>query len=166
MAGIPCLAIRLGFVGEVGWELHHAASRSEELWAALLEAGEAHGVQPFGIQAQRLLRLEKGHIIVSQDTDFETTPWRVDMGWAVKLEKDWFVGKRALVRKQETSTEKLIAYRGEARLAQRALGGRGGQGRRQARRPRDELLVLVVARPLRSASPGCGPSSPTRASAC
>ena len=68
---------------------------------------------PFGIQAQRLLRLEKGHIIVSQDTDFETTPWRVDMGWAVKLEKDWFVGKRALVRKQETPTEKLIAYRGE-----------------------------------------------------
>ena len=113
VAGIPCLAIRLGFVGEVGWELHHAASRSEELWAALLEAGEPHGVQPFGIQAQRLLRLEKGHIIVSQDTDFETTPWRVDMGWAVKLEKDWFVGKRALVRKQETPTEKLIAYRGE-----------------------------------------------------
>jgi sarcosine oxidase subunit alpha len=114
VAGIPCLAIRLGFVGEVGWELHHPASRSTELWAALLKAGEAHGVQPFGIQAQRLLRLEKGHIIVSQDTDFETTPWRVDMGWAVKLEKDWFVGKRALVRKQETETEKLIAYRGEA----------------------------------------------------
>jgi sarcosine oxidase subunit alpha len=114
VAGIPCLAIRLGFVGEVGWELHHAASRSEQLWAALLAAGEAHAVKPFGIQAQRLLRLEKGHIIVSQDTDFETTPWRVDMGWAVKLEKDWFVGKRALVRKQETPTEKLIAYRGDS----------------------------------------------------
>ncbi|MDX6619879.1 MAG: sarcosine oxidase, subunit alpha [Gaiellales bacterium] len=114
VAGIECLAIRLGFVGEVGWELHHAASRSQELWAALLTAGEAQGVQPFGIQAQRLLRLEKGHIIVSQDTDFETTPWRVDMGWAVKLEKDWFVGKRALVRKRETPTEKLVAYRGES----------------------------------------------------
>jgi sarcosine oxidase subunit alpha len=114
VAGIPCLAIRLGFVGEVGWELHHAASRSEELWAALLEAGKPHGVEPFGIQAQRLLRLEKGHIIVSQDTDFETTPWRIDMGWAVKLEKDWFVGKRALVRKKDTPTEKLIAYRGES----------------------------------------------------
>ena len=49
---------------------------------------QQHGIVPFGIQAQRLLRLEKGHIIVSQDTDFETTPWRVDMGWAVKLEKD------------------------------------------------------------------------------
>jgi sarcosine oxidase subunit alpha len=121
VAGIECLAIRLGFVGEVGWELHHAASRSEELWAALRKAGEAHGVQPFGIQAQRLLRLEKGHIIVSQDTDFETTPWRVDMGWAVKLEKDWFVGKRALVRKQDTPTEKLIAYRGEGGSAK--VGG-------------------------------------------
>ena len=165
VAGIPCLAIRLGFVGEVGWELHHAASRSEELWAALLKAGEAHGVQPFGIQAQRLLRLEKGHIIVSQDTDFETTPWRVDMGWAVKLEKDWFVGKRALVRKQETLDREADRLPRRARLAQRALGGRRGQGRRQARRPRDELLVLVDARPLDRPRVGARPSSRPRASA-
>ncbi len=74
VAGVPCTAIRLGFVGEVGWELHHAASRSEELWARCSRPASEHGIQPFGIQAQRLLRLEKGHIIVSQDTDFETTP--------------------------------------------------------------------------------------------
>ena len=110
VAGIRCLAIRLGFVGEVGWELHHPSSRSKELWSALEEAGKAHGIKPFGIQAQRLLRLEKGHIIISQDTDFETTPWRVEMGWAVKLEKPWFVGKRALVRKQSVVTEKLVQY--------------------------------------------------------
>src|SRR4029078_8012423 len=70
VAGIPCLAIRLGFVGEVGWELHHAASRSEELWAALLEAGEPHGVQPFGIQAQGLLPVGEGHILVFQGAHF------------------------------------------------------------------------------------------------
>ena len=110
VAGIRCLAIRLGFVGEVGWELHHPSSRSIELWAALAEAGTTQGIKPFGIQAQRLLRLEKGHIIISQDTDFETTPWRVEMGWAVKLEKPWFIGKRALVRKQSVVTEKLVQY--------------------------------------------------------
>jgi sarcosine oxidase subunit alpha len=110
VAGIPCLAIRLGFVGEVGWELHHPASRSVELWSALLEAGADEGIEPFGIQAQRLLRLEKGHIIVSQDTDFETTPWRIDMGWAVKLDKDDFVGKAALLRKQDAVTEKLVGF--------------------------------------------------------
>ncbi len=146
VAGIPCLAIRLGFVGEVGWELHHAASRSEELWAALLEAGEPHGVKPFGIQAQRLLRLEKGHIIVSQDTDFETTPWRVDMGWAVKLEKDWFVGKRALVRKQETPTEKLIAYRGDTSSRKAPWEGAAVKVDGKLVGRVDELLVLLDAR--------------------
>jgi sarcosine oxidase subunit alpha len=110
VAGIPCTAIRLGFVGEVGWELHHPASRSEELWNALIEAGAADGIRPFGIQAQRLLRLEKGHIIVSQDTDFETTPWHLGMEWAVKLDKDDFVGKAALLRKKDRKTEKLVGF--------------------------------------------------------
>ena len=71
-----------------------------ELWDALLEAGAADGITPFGIQAQRLLRLEKGHIIVSQDTDFETTPWHLGMEWAVKLDKDDFVGKAALAAQE------------------------------------------------------------------
>ena len=110
VAGIPCTAIRLGFVGEVGWELHHPASRSTELWDALIEAGAADGITPFGIQAQRLLRLEKGHIIVSQDTDFETTPWHLGMEWAVKLDKDDFVGKAALLRKKDRKTEKLVGF--------------------------------------------------------
>jgi sarcosine oxidase, subunit alpha len=111
VAGIPCLAIRLGFVGEVGWELHHPASRSGELWDALLQAGAAHGVRPFGIQAQRLLRLEKGHIIVSQDTDFETTPWHLGMDWAVKLDKGDFVGRAGLVRKRGRASERLVGFR-------------------------------------------------------
>jgi sarcosine oxidase subunit alpha len=111
VAGIPCVAIRLGFVGELGYELHHPASRSQELWEAILEAGEQHRIRPFGIEAQRLLRLEKGHIIVSQDTDFETTPWRIGMEWAVKLDKDDFVGKTALLRKRDEIPERLVAFR-------------------------------------------------------
>ena len=93
--------------------------------------------QPFGIQAQRLLRLEKGHIIVSQDTDFETTPWHVDMGWAVKLDKDWLrrQAPRSL-RKQETHDREAGRPTAATPARARALGGRGGQGRRQARRPR------------------------------
>jgi sarcosine oxidase subunit alpha len=114
VAGIDCLAIRLGFVGEVGWELHHPASRSVHLWNALLEAGAAHGIRPFGVQAQRLLRLEKGHIIVSQDTDFETTPWHLGMDWAVKLDKGDFVGRAGLVRKRDRATEKLVGFRLDA----------------------------------------------------
>src|SRR5262249_21389990 len=115
VAGIDCLAIRLGFVGEVGWEPHHPSSRSGELGSALLEAGASHGIRPFGVQAQRLLRLEKGHIIVSQDTDFETTPWHLGMDWAVKLDKGDFVGRASLVRKRDRATEKLVGFRLDAR---------------------------------------------------
>jgi sarcosine oxidase subunit alpha len=111
VAGVPCLAMRLGFVGELAYELHFPASRSEELWDRILDAGREWDIRPFGLQAQRLLRLEKGHIIVSQDTDFETTPWKVGMDWAVKLDKPDFVGKAALLRwKERTPRETLVPW--------------------------------------------------------
>ena len=69
IAGIPALFLRVGFVGELGYELHVPASQGEALWDVLIEAGEDAGIRPFGVEAQRLLRLEKGHIIISQDTD-------------------------------------------------------------------------------------------------
>ena len=94
--------------------------------------------QPFGIQAQRLLRLEKGHIIVSQDTDFETTPWHLGMDWAVKLDKDDFVGKRR-ARAQAGHGDREARRLPARRRRRGALGGRGRQGRRPARRPRDVL---------------------------
>ncbi len=112
VAGVECLAMRLGFVGELAYELHFPASQSEHLWKALLEAGEEWDIRPFGLMAQRLLRLEKGHIIVSQDTDFETTPWKVGMQWAVKMDKPDFVGKAALRRHQSrTDRELLVPWR-------------------------------------------------------
>ena len=98
--GVSCLAVRLGFVGELAYELHFPAAHAVEMWNAILEAGKEWDIRPFGLDAQRLLRLEKGHIIISQDTDFETTPWKVGMEWAVKLDKPEFVGKAALIRAQ------------------------------------------------------------------
>ena len=98
VAGVPCRAIRLGFVGELSYELHHSGDRSVELWEALLEAGRDLGIRPHGLDALRLLRLEKGHIIVGQDTDFDATPAKLNMSWAVRLDKPWFVGKRGIER--------------------------------------------------------------------
>ncbi len=108
VAGVPCLAMRLGFVGELAYELHFPASQAERLWDAIIEAGKAFDIRPFGLMAQRLLRLEKGHIIVAQDTDFETTPWKVGMEWAVKLDKPDFVGKAALLRHQKRTDRELL----------------------------------------------------------
>jgi sarcosine oxidase subunit alpha len=98
LAGIPCRALRLGFTGELSIELHHPSSRSVALWDALLRAGADLGLRPHGLEALRLLRLEKAHVLVGQDTDFDSTPAKLGMGWAVRMEKPDFVGKAALER--------------------------------------------------------------------
>ena len=135
--GVSCLAIRLGFVGELAYELHFPAAHAVEMWDAILEAGKEWDIKPFGLDAQRLLRLEKGHIIISQDTDFETTPWKVSMDWAVKLDKPDFVGKAALVRSQRrTPRETLVPRRGLDR-----------NGRRQSERTCHVLQDVVCPRP-------------------
>ncbi|HEU0023452.1 MAG TPA: 2Fe-2S iron-sulfur cluster-binding protein [Thermoleophilaceae bacterium] len=113
VAGVPCLILRIGFVGEVGYELHFPAAHGEHLWDALLEAGGEHGLRPFGLEPQRLLRLQKMHILVGQDTDSESTPFGAAMAWIVKLDKDQaFIGKWALERAAEDELETtLVGFR-------------------------------------------------------
>lgn len=111
VAGIPVVMLRIGFVGETGWEIHCPAESAEALWQALLEAGRESNIRPFGVEAQRLLRLEKRHVIVGVDTDALTNPYQADMGWAVKLEKPDFVGKAFLSNAAEDlSRERLIGF--------------------------------------------------------
>jgi sarcosine oxidase subunit alpha len=98
VAGVPCRALRVGFVGELAYELHHPRSRSVELWDALLAAGEPLGIRPHGLDALELLRLEKGHIYIGQDTLPDSTPAKLGMGWAVAADKSSFLGKPALER--------------------------------------------------------------------
>ncbi len=97
VAGVPCLILRIGFVGEVGYEIHYPAAFGEHVWDALLEAGEEFGIRPFGLEPQRILRLQKMHILVGQDTDSESTPFGAAMPWIVKLDKpEDYIGKWAL----------------------------------------------------------------------
>ena len=111
VAGIPALLLRVGFVGELGYELHVPASQGEALWDALIEAGATHDIRPFGVEAQRLLRLEKGHIIISQDTDGLTTPHEADMAWAIARKKPYYVGKRSVTMQEENGiTRKLVGF--------------------------------------------------------
>ncbi|MGZ5306580.1 MAG: 2Fe-2S iron-sulfur cluster-binding protein [Actinomycetota bacterium] len=98
VAGVPCRAIRTGFVGELAFELHHPRSRGPELWGTLVREGAAWDLRPHGLDALELLRLEKGHIYLGQDTLPDDTPAKLRMAWAVAMDKEWFVGKRALER--------------------------------------------------------------------
>jgi sarcosine oxidase, subunit alpha len=98
IAGVPCRAIRTGFVGEVAFELHHPRSRGVELWDALLGAGEDLGVRPFGLDALDLLRLEKGHVYLGQDTLPDDHPGKLGLGFTVAMDKPAFLGKVSLQR--------------------------------------------------------------------
>jgi sarcosine oxidase, subunit alpha len=112
VAGVPCLILRIGFVGEVGYEIHFAAAYGEHVWDALLEAGRAHGIKPFGLEPQRILRLQKMHILVGQDTDSESTPFGAAMPWIVKLDKDAdFIGRWALEHyAEEEPATRLVGF--------------------------------------------------------
>jgi sarcosine oxidase subunit alpha len=109
IAGVPCLIMRIGFVGEVGYEIHFPSAHGEYLWDALLDAGASHGIRPFGLEPQRILRLQKLHILVGQDTDSESTPYDAAMPWIVKLDKEGdFIGRWALEHRAEQTAESLL----------------------------------------------------------
>ena len=112
VAGVNCLLMRIGFVGELGYEIHFPAAYGEDVWDAILAAGATAGIRPFGLEPQRILRLEKQHIIVGQDTDSESTPLGAGMPWAVKLDKEQdFIGKWALARaSQDPSETALVGF--------------------------------------------------------
>jgi sarcosine oxidase subunit alpha len=102
VAGVEdCFVWRIGFTGELSFEIHVPSSYGLRVWEELLAAGEDLGVRPFGIEAQRILRLEKGHFIVGQDTDGLTQGLGVGIDALVKLDKADFAGKPELVWQAE-----------------------------------------------------------------
>ena len=138
VAGVPCLALRIGFVGELGYELHCAASAGEHLWDAFVAAGAV----PFGLEPQRVLRLEKAHVIVGQDTDSESNLLSAGMPWIAKLDKDDFVGKWAV---------ELVAGRGRPRAARRLHpAGRRAAARGRTGRSRTAALPAASRAPARA----------------
>lgn len=108
VAGVPCQVFRLSFTGELSFELHHPAEHSVHLWRTLMDLGQEFGLRPHGLQALERLRLEKGHILVGQDTDFDSTPRRIHHEWAVKLDKPEFIGRHAVERTNKIPLDKLL----------------------------------------------------------
>jgi sarcosine oxidase subunit alpha len=76
-----------------------------------MSAGAPLGIRPFGVEAQRVLRLEKGHAIVAQDTDNLTDPFEAGLGWAVRMNKPYFVGQRSLrILERRGARQKLVGF--------------------------------------------------------
>jgi glycine cleavage system aminomethyltransferase T len=93
---VPCRALRLSYVGELGWEIYAPAEFGRGLWDTLWEAGRAVGAIACGGAAYDSLRLEKGYRLWGQDIDEEHDPYEAGLGWAVRLEKGVdFIGREA-----------------------------------------------------------------------
>jgi sarcosine oxidase subunit alpha len=108
VAGVHARLLRVGFVGELGYEIHVPYSVATSVWDALVRAGADAGIRLFGVEAQRILRLEKGHFIIGQDTDGLTNPFEAQAAWAVKMQKPFFVGQRSLRILQQRGPRQLL----------------------------------------------------------
>ena len=145
VAGVPCHVMRLSFTGEAAFELHHPVDRSVELWRALMDLGADLGIRPHGLQALFGLRLEKGHVIVGMDTELDTTPRRLGMDWAVRMEKPRFIGRASLGADREAPRTTAAGSASRWTARRRPKARRSGPERR-GRRQRDGELALPAAR--------------------
>ena len=106
---IPVLALRVTYVGELGWELYPPAEYGRALWNALWAAGRAYGLAAAGYRAIDSLRLEKGYRVWSSDITPEETPYEAGLGFAVHLDKGVdFLGREALVAAKSLGPRKRL----------------------------------------------------------
>ncbi len=143
VAGAPVLALRVTYVGELGWELHIPTEFAATVYEALMTAGAEFGIANAGYRAIETLRLEKGYRAWGADIGPDYTPLEAGLGWAVKLRKPRpFLGRAALEAQKRDGVKKLLAtftvdepeiillgretiYRNGARVGWLASGGFG-----------------------------------------
>lgn len=110
IAGCTVRALRVTYVGELGWELHIPIEAIGEVFDALMAAGAPHGIRPVGYRAIESLRLEKGYRAWGADITPNDTPFEAGLGWAVKLRKNTdFMGRRALETINGSPLKKRLA---------------------------------------------------------
>jgi glycine cleavage system T protein len=97
---VPCLALRVTYVGELGWELYCPTEFGLRLWDTIWTAGQEHGLLAGGYRAIDSCRLEKGYRVWGSDITPDETPWEAGLDFAVKLDKDDFAGRDALLERR------------------------------------------------------------------
>jgi aminomethyltransferase len=118
--GAPAIISRTGYTGEDGFELYFAPRHAAQVWEGLMAAGSPHGLEPVGLAARDSLRLEMGYMLYGNDIDDTTTPLEAGIGWTVKLKKDAFNGREALLRQKEAGlVRKLVGFELDGRRVAR-----------------------------------------------
>ena len=102
VAGVPCRALRVSYVGELGWELHHPMDRMADLYEAIVAAGEPLGMVHFGSYAMNVMRIEKGYKAWGNELTTEITPVEAELGRFVDYDGE-FIGKEATLARRDQS---------------------------------------------------------------
>jgi glycine cleavage system T protein len=106
---VPCTALRVTYVGELGWELYCPTEYGLRLWDTIWASGREHGLVAGGYKAIDSLRLEKGYRVWGADISPEETPWEAGLDFAVKLDKGDFIGRDAVAAAREQPLERRLA---------------------------------------------------------
>ncbi|MCQ3805462.1 MAG: FAD-dependent oxidoreductase [bacterium] len=109
VAGVPCLALRVSYVGELGWELHHPIEQMPKLYAAIQRAGESLGLIDFGSYAMNVMRIEKAYKAHGFELTTEITPVEADIERFVNYKKE-FQGKAATLARRESELAWVLVY--------------------------------------------------------
>jgi 4-methylaminobutanoate oxidase (formaldehyde-forming) len=119
---VPVLALRVTYVGELGWELYCSMEYGHRLWGILWEAGRPDGLVAGGYRAIDTLRLEKGYRYWSAEISPDYTPFEAGLGFAVKLDKGEFIGREALLRQKQQGLQQKLCCLALASDSTIALG--------------------------------------------
>ncbi|GAA4594500.1 FAD-dependent oxidoreductase [Planotetraspora phitsanulokensis] len=107
VGAVPVTALRLSYIGELGWELYTTADMGAKLWDTLWEAGQEHGIVAGGRGAFNSLRLEKGYRSFGTDMTYEHDPYEAGLAFAVKADKGDFIGREALLERRQDVRRRL-----------------------------------------------------------
>ncbi len=109
VGSVPCLALRVTYVGELGWELYCPSEFGPRLWDTIWDAGSSKGMSAGGYKAVDSMRLEKGYRVWGADIGPEVNPYDAGLAFAVKLDKSEFIGREALLKARESQSSTRLA---------------------------------------------------------
>jgi len=116
VADVPCMLLRVGFLGELGYELHMPSGQAEHIWNVLMQAGEPFGVKMTAILGMSHLRLEKGHVLPGHDIDANTNLFEAGLGFAWDRSNEGFVGEEALkALEHQPRKRRLVRFKVDGR---------------------------------------------------
>ncbi len=110
VCGIETFLARTGYTGELGFELYAQPDFLGEIWDGLMEAGKPHGLLPAGLGCRDTLRMEMKYSLYGNDIDESTNPVEAGLGWATKMNKGYFMGRKAIITAKEKKTRRLVCF--------------------------------------------------------